>query len=136
MDCDPAVLVRPRLVPVRMQAVLERTSSAMISKVAGLRLGFRGLLGGLAVLAACSAAARAGDGQVVHVGEVTELVLDGASWKLDTAASQRAHLVSVQKVRGSGASERYALRGLKTGQAKLVFRSGQKSFQAHIDVLQ
>lgn len=106
----------------------------MASKIAVF--GLHGLLSALVILAACGAPARAGDGQVVHVGEVAELVLDGTSWKLDTAASRKAHLVSVQKLGKSSGSERYALRGLKTGQAKLVFRSGQKSFQAHIDVLQ
>lgn len=87
------------------------------------------LLGG----AVCSTAT-AGDGQVLHVGETTTLSLDGGGWRLDPSASRQAQLVSVKNANGTGAS-RYVLKGLKAGQAKLVFRSGQKTYNAHIDVL-
>lgn len=80
------------------------------------------------------ALAHAGDGQVLHVGETTALRLDGGGWVLDAGASRKVGLVSVTSI-GSSASSRFQLRGLKPGQAVLVFRRGQKTYEAHVDVL-
>lgn len=107
----------------------------MASTNVGLRSSFLSFLGALAVMAALLWPAHAGEGAVLHVGETTELVLDGGGWEFDKAASRKAHLVSVQKANGVGASQRFVVRGLKTGQVELVFRSGQKTFRAYIDVL-
>lgn len=78
---------------------------------------------------------RAGDGQVLHVGETTTLMLDGKGWVLDTSRSRQAQLVSVKSAGATGATHKFSLRGLKPGQVTLVFRSGSKTFQANIDVL-
>ncbi|AHB50121.1 hypothetical protein W911_08585 [Hyphomicrobium nitrativorans NL23] len=88
----------------------------------------------VALMLALAAPGRAGDGQIVHVGEATELVLDGDGWALDKGTGRNAGLVAVRKAGGSGAS-RFVVRGLKTGQVELVFRSGPKTFRASIDVL-
>jgi hypothetical protein len=43
--------------------------------------------------------------------------------------------VAVKNLGGSAAQQRFQVKGLKAGQVTLVFRSGPKTFQAHIDVL-
>lgn len=73
----------------------------------------------------------AGDGHVLHIGESTTLHLEGTSWALDRSASRQPQLVAVR----SAGAQRFVVRGLKVGQTKLVFRSGAKTFVAHIDVL-
>jgi hypothetical protein len=73
---------------------------------------------------------RAGEGQIVHVGETTTLHLDGKGWALDRSASRQVQLVAVQ-----GSGSRFSVRGLKPGQVTLVFRSGPKTFSASLDVL-
>lgn len=78
---------------------------------------------------------RAGDGAIVHVGETTHMVLDGTGWVLDKAASRKANLVAVSNVRGAAAVQRFAIRGVKTGQVELVFRRGPEQFRAFVDVL-
>lgn len=77
----------------------------------------------------------AGSGTLVHVGETMEMVLDGKGWALDKSASRKANLVSVVKAGNSASSQRFAVRGVKTGQAELVFRRGSERFRAQIDVL-
>ena len=89
------------------------------------------LLVGLAVSPAI-----AGDGEVLHVGETTTLHLEGQPWVLDSGASRQARLVSVKSLGVSASKQRFQIKGLKAGQVTLVFRSGSKTFQAHIDVLQ
>lgn len=89
----------------------------------------------VALMLALAAPGQAGDGAVVHVGQTTEMVLDGKGWSLDKSASRKANLVSVQIGQGGGASQRIAVRGLKTGQVELVFRRGAERVRASIDVL-
>jgi len=79
--------------------------------------------------------AAAGDGEVLHVGETTTLHLEGQPWVFDGAASRQARLVSVKNLGVSASKQRFQVKGLKAGQVTLVFRSGSKTFQAHIDVL-
>jgi hypothetical protein len=99
-------------------------------RVSGLAL----LLAALA-LSGGPGPAGAGDGAVLHVGETTTVQLDGTGWALDRGKSQQAQLVAVQSAGASAASQTFSLRGLKPGQATLVFRSGRKTFRASIDVL-
>lgn len=106
----------------------------MTSTVFGFRSFFVVWLIVVALMLALVRPGFAGDGTVVHVGEATELVLDGGGWTLDTSASRKAGLVAVQKAASPGAT-RFMVRGVKTGQVELVFRSGTKTFRAHIDVL-
>jgi hypothetical protein len=77
----------------------------------------------------------AGDGEVLHVGETTTLHLEGQPWVFDGAASRQARLVSVKSLGASASVQKFQVKGLKAGQALLVFRSGSKTYQAHIDVL-
>lgn len=77
----------------------------------------------------------AGEGEVLHVGETTTLHLEGQPWVFDGAASRQARLVSVKNIGVSASKQRFQVKGLKAGQVTLVFRSGTKTFQAHIDVL-
>jgi hypothetical protein len=79
--------------------------------------------------------AAAGEGEVLHVGETTTLHLEGQPWVFDGAASRQARLVSVKNLGASASKQRFQVKGLKAGQVTLVFRSGSKTFQAHIDVL-
>ncbi|WP_439544393.1 hypothetical protein [Hyphomicrobium sp.] len=93
------------------------------------------------VAAACLMAAlavspgMAGDGEVLHVGETTTLHLEGQPWVFDGGASRQARLVSVKSLGASASAQKFQVKGLKAGQVMLVFRSGSKTFQAHIDVL-
>lgn len=102
-------------------------------------LGFRSFiivwLVVVALMFALAGPGRTGEGTLVHVGETMEMVLDGKGWALDKSASRKANLVSVVKAGGSASSQRFAVRGMKTGQAELVFRRGAETFRAHIDVL-
>ena len=107
----------------------------MASTGFGLRSFFIVWLIVVALMFALAGPSRAGDGAVVHVGEATELVLDGGGWTLDTGKSRRAGLVSVQSTPGAGGSQRFAIRGVKTGQTELVFRRGAETFRVFIDVL-
>lgn len=107
----------------------------MIVMFRSLRSFARVLAAGLAMACVGVPGARAGDGQVLHVGETTTLSLEGRQWVLDRAASRQPQRVSVESAGGSASVQRFRVRGLKTGQVMLVFRSGQKTFQAHIDVL-
>lgn len=94
-----------------------------------------GLLGLAAAMLLAADPGRAGDGQVVHVGEVTVLHLDGKGWSFDRAASGQAQLVSVQAAGATASTEKFSIRGLKPGQVTLVFRKGESTFRALIDVL-
>lgn len=107
----------------------------MASKTLELRSSFLGLLGALVVVAAMSLPGHAGDVELLHVGEATTLHLEGRGWVWDKAASRRADLVSVKSAGAPGESQVYEVRGLKTGQVKLVFRRGSETFLAHVDVL-
>lgn len=107
----------------------------MTAKVPALRSRLLGLLVMLAAMAAMSLPGHAGDVELLHVGETTTLHLDGSGWVWDKAASRRADLVSVKRGGASGASQVYQVRGLKTGQAELVFRRGSETYLAHVDVL-
>lgn len=107
----------------------------MTSKLLGPWASLPGLFVALALVAVNPWPCRAGDGQVVHVRETTTLILDGRGWKLDGAASRKADLVTVSDRGVSGAGQRFDVEGLTTGQVELVFRSGRKTFHAHIDVL-
>lgn len=77
----------------------------------------------------------AGEGEVLHVGETTTLHLEGQPWVFDGGASKRAGLVSVKSLGASASAQKFQVKGLKAGQVTLVFRSGSKTFKAHIDVL-
>ena len=107
--------------------------------MASPRFGFRSFfivwLIVVSLMIALAAPGRAGDGAVVHVGETTALILEGGGWKLDKAKSRKADLVSVQSMPGPGGSQKFVVRGVKTGQVELVFRRGAETFRAHIDVL-
>lgn len=107
----------------------------MASTVFGFRSFFVVWLIVVALMFALAAPSRAGDGTVVHVGETAELVLDGSGWMLDTSKSRKAGLVSVKTDAGTGGSQRFSIRGVKTGQVELVFRRGAETFRAFIDVL-
>ncbi len=100
----------------------------------GLRR-FGGLVAAALLFAATATLGVAGEGEVLHVGETTTLHLDGQSWVFDGAASKQARLVSVKNLGVSASKQRFQVKGLKAGQVTLVFRSGSKTFQAHIDVL-
>ncbi|HRN89790.1 hypothetical protein [Hyphomicrobium sp.] len=106
----------------------------MASTVFGFRSFFVVWLIVVALMLALVRPGYAGDGTVLHVGEATELVLDGDGWVFEKGKGRNAGLVAVQNAGGSGAT-RFVVRGLKTGQVELVFRSGPKRFRAHIDVL-
>lgn len=108
---------------------------AMSSTVFGFRSFFIVWAVVVGLMIALAWPSRAGDGTIVHVGETTEMVLDGAGWTLDPVASRKANLVSVSAVAGSRVSSRFAIRGLKPGQVELVFRRGPETFRAFIDVL-
>jgi hypothetical protein len=103
------------------------------SRFRTLRLLGLGLAGLLAL--AATVPARAGEGQVVHVGESTSLQLDGKGWSLDRSASRQVHLVSVGGAGSSASSQTFRVQGLKPGQVTLVFRNGGKTFRASLDVL-
>lgn len=107
----------------------------MASAHVGLRSYLLNVFGALAVMVALASFSHAGEGEVLHVGEATELIFDEGAWVFDKAASRNAHLVAVQKGNGAGSSSRYVVRGLRTGQVELVFRRGERIFRAHIDVL-
>lgn len=107
-----------------------------------MNCGLWGLRGfGTWLVAVCLMAALAvspgiaGDGEVLHVGETTTLHLEGQPWVFDGGASRQARLVSVKSLGASASAQKFQVKGLKAGQVMLVFRSGSKTFQAHIDVL-
>lgn len=93
------------------------------------------LIGVVAAMMLVPEPGRAGDGQVVHVGEATALHLDGKGWRFDKSASRQAQLVSVQAAGAKAGTQKFSIRGLKPGQVTLVFRNGQMTYQASIDVL-
>ena len=89
----------------------------------------------MALMMALTAPGRAGDVGILHVGEATTLHIEGKGWALDKAASRKANLVSVKNTGARGGAQVFEVRGLKTGQVELVFRSGARTFLAHVDVL-
>lgn len=107
----------------------------MIARLGSLRSFVRVLVVAAATLCGAAPAVLAGDGHVLHLGETTTLHLEGRSWVLDRAASRQVQRVAVESAGGSATVQRFRVRGLKTGQVMLVFRSGQNTLEAHIDVL-